>query len=79
MLNYFRERQQALEVNPQRRAIGYVSGAVVVALMVLVFVGIIPQWIFWAAFAASCVLDITLTRKWVRDDALKAHQADHPR
>ncbi|WP_426978248.1 hypothetical protein ACQCSU_03210 [Pseudarthrobacter sp. O4] len=75
MLNYFRERQEALGATPGRRIYNYASGAVILVVMALVFAVLAPAWIFWIAFAVSCVLDVFLTRKWIREDALRAYRA----
>ncbi|MGY4544273.1 quinol-cytochrome oxidoreductase complex cytochrome b subunit [Arthrobacter sp. UYNi723] len=77
MLNYIRERQDALGATPGRRIYNYASGALVLAVMALVFAGYAPIWSSWTTLAASCVLDFFLIRKWIRDDALKAYRADH--
>lgn len=77
MLTYFRERQEALGATPGRRIYNYASGAVILVVMVLVFAGIAPLWIFWIAFPASLVLDFILTRQWIREDALRAYRTDH--
>ncbi|MEC5193241.1 MULTISPECIES: hypothetical protein [unclassified Arthrobacter] len=78
MLNYFREMQEARFATRGRRTYGYVSAGIVIAVMGLVFAGPAPLWIFWATFAASCVLDVVLTRKWIRDDALEACRRGYP-
>ncbi|UEL29448.1 hypothetical protein [Pseudarthrobacter sp. L1SW] len=70
MLNYFRETQEARIATPGRRFYNYVSAAVILIVMALVFAGLVPLWIFWIAFPMSLVLDALLTRKWVREDAL---------
>ena len=70
MLNYFRETQEARIATPGRRFYNYVSAAVILIVMALVFTGLVPLWIFWIAFPMSLVLDALLTRKWVREDAL---------
>ena len=75
MLTYVRERQEALEASSGRRIYNYASGAVILVLMALVFAGLAPQGIFWIIFPVSLVLDVFLTRKWIREDALRAHQA----
>ncbi|WP_211880943.1 NfeD family protein [Pseudarthrobacter albicanus] len=77
MLNYIRERQEALAATPGRRFYNYAAGAVILAVMALVFAGLAPIWISWATFAASCVLDTFLTRRWIREDTLRAYRADH--
>ena len=78
MLNYFRETQEARFATPARRMYGYVSTGIVVAVMALVFAGSAPLWIFWATFAASCVLDAVVTRHWIREDALQAYRREYP-
>ncbi|BCW68925.1 hypothetical protein NicSoilB4_36880 (plasmid) [Arthrobacter sp. NicSoilB4] len=75
MRTYFRERQEALGATRGRRIYNYASGAVVLVLMALVFAGLAPQGIFWIVFPASLLLDVYLTRKWIREDALRAHRA----
>ena len=77
MLNYFRERQDALEATSRRRIYNYASGALVLAVMALVSAGLAPLWVSWATLLASCSLDVFLTRKWIRDDALRAFRANH--
>jgi membrane protein implicated in regulation of membrane protease activity len=77
MLNYIRERQEALGATPGRRIYNYASGAVILAVMALVFANLAPLWIFWIAFPVSIVLDVFLTRKWIRDDALRGYRANH--
>ena len=77
MLNYFRERQDALDATSRRRIYNYASGALVLAVMALVFAGLAPLWASWATLLASCALDVFLTRKWIRDDALRAFRANH--
>lgn len=76
MLTYIRERQEALGATPGRRIYNYVSGAVILGVMALVFAGLGPLWIFWIAFPVSLVLDVFLTRKWMNEDALCAYRAD---
>jgi hypothetical protein len=78
MLNYFRETQEARFASSARRIYGYVSAGFVVAAVALVFAGLAPEWISWATFAVSCVLDAFLTRKWIREDALKAFRGGPP-
>lgn len=77
MLNYFRERQDALDATSGRRVYNYASGALVLGVMALVFAGLAPIWASWATLVASCALDVFLTRKWIREDALRAFRADH--
>jgi hypothetical protein len=77
MLNYIRERQEALGATPGRRIYNYASGALVLAVMALVIAGLAPIWISWATLVASCVLDVFLTRKWIREDALRGYRANH--
>ncbi|MFE4226921.1 hypothetical protein ACFRJ8_03415 [Arthrobacter sp. NPDC056886] len=79
MLNYFRETQEARFATSARRIYGFVSAGFVVAVMALVFADLAPMWISWATFAASCVLDAFLTRKWIREDALEAYRGGHGR
>lgn len=78
MLNYFRERQEALNATPGRRTYNYASGAVVLAVMALVFAGLVPIWTSWATFAGSLVLDAFLARKWIREDALRDYRERQP-
>jgi hypothetical protein len=78
MLDYFRETQEARFATPARRMYGYLSAGIVVAVMALVFTGLVPLWISWATFAASCVLDAVLTRNWIREDALQAYRREYP-
>lgn len=75
MLNYFRERHDALNATPGRRIYNYASGAVVLVVMALVFAGFASIWIAWATFAGSLVLDSVLARKWIREDALRDYRA----
>lgn len=75
MLNYFRERQEALNATPGRRIYNYASGAVVLVVMALVFAGLASIWIAWATFAGSLVLDAFLARKWIKEDALRDYRA----
>lgn len=75
MLIYFRERQDALGATPGRRIYNYASGAVILVFMAVVIAGLAPLWIFWIAFPVSLVLDVFLTRRWIREDALRAHRA----
>lgn len=77
MLTYFRERQEALDATPGRRIYNYASGALVLAAMALVIAGLAPIWVSWATLVASCVLGFFLSRNWIREDALRAHLADH--
>jgi hypothetical protein len=70
VLNYFRERQEALGATPGRRIYNYASGVVILAVMALVFSGLAPLWTFWIVFPMSLVLDFFLTRNWIREDAL---------
>lgn len=77
MLNYFRERQEALDATPGRRIYNYASGALVIAVMALVIAGLAPIEVSWATLVASCVLDFFLSRIWIREDALGAYRADH--
>jgi hypothetical protein len=78
MLNYFREAQEARFATPARRMYGYVSAGIVVAVMAMVFAGLAPIWISWTTFAASCVLDAVLTRRWISEDALQAYRREYP-
>jgi membrane protein implicated in regulation of membrane protease activity len=78
MLNYFRERQEALNATPGRRIYNFVSAAVILAVMAGVFAGLAPLWMFWIAFPVSVVLDVFLTRKWIREDALRDFRAGRP-
>lgn len=78
MLNYFREAQEARFATSARRIYGYVSAGFVVAAGVLVFAGLAPVWISWTILAVSCVVDAFLTRRWIRDDALKAYRGVLP-
>jgi membrane protein implicated in regulation of membrane protease activity len=75
MLNYFRETQEARIATPGRRIYNYASGGVILVVTAFVFGGLVPLWIFWIAFPVSLVLDALLTRKWVREDALRDHRA----
>lgn len=75
MLTYIRERQEALGASPGRRIYNYASGAVILVVMALVFAGLAPLWIFWIAFPVSLVLDVFLTRKWIKEDALRSYRA----
>ena len=77
MLNYFREIQEARFATRGRRTYGYVSAGFVVAVMAAVVAGSAPLWISWAVFAASCVLDAVLTRRWIRGDALQASRREY--
>jgi hypothetical protein len=77
MLNHFRETSEARNATPGRRIYNYVSVALQLAVGVWVFTTLAPAWIFVVAVAILWVLDIFLTRKWVREDALKAYRADH--
>lgn len=77
MLTYLRERREALHATPARRAFSFASALVICALIGLGFASLVPQWLVWAAIAASFVLDTLLSRKWIREDFLKAYQADH--
>ncbi len=76
MLNYLRERQEALDATTGRRIYNYVSGLLVLAAMAAVFAGIAPIWAAWAVLVVSCLLDVLLTRKWVREDALRSYQIE---
>lgn len=78
MLNYFSERQEALNATPGRRIYNVVSAAVILAVMAAVFAGLAPLWIFWATFAGSRVLGTALTRKWIREDILRDFRAGQP-
>lgn len=75
MLDYFRERQEALDATSGRRIYNYASGAVVLGVMALVFAGVAPVWVSWATLIASCILDVLLTRKWIREDALRSYRS----
>lgn len=75
MLNYFRETQEARIATPGRRIYKYTSAGVILVVMVLVFAGLTPLWLFWVAFPMSLVLDALLARKWVREDALRDYRA----
>lgn len=75
MLNYFRETQEARIATPGRRIYNYASAAVILLVTALVFAGLVPLWIFWIAFPVSLVLDALLTRKWIREDALRDYRA----
>jgi hypothetical protein len=43
--------------------------------MALVFANLAPIWVSWATLVASCALDVFLTRKWIREDALRDYRA----
>ncbi len=75
MLKHFREAQEARIATSGRRIYNYASGAVVLVVMALVFANLAPLWIFWIAFPVSLVLDVILTRKWIREDALRDDRA----
>lgn len=75
MLNYFRETQEARAATPGRRVYNYASAGLILVVMALVFAGLVPLWIFWIAFPVSLVLDALLTRRWIREDALRDHRA----
>ncbi len=75
MLNFFREAQEARLATPGRRIYNYASGAVILGVVALVFANLAPLWIFWIAFPVSLVLDVFLTRKWIREDALRDYRA----
>ena len=75
MLNFFREAHEARIATPGRRIYNYASGAVVLVVMALVFSGLVSIWISWATFAGALVLDAFLTRKWIREDALRDYMA----
>ena len=79
MLNYFRETQEARIATPGRRIYNYASGAVILLVMALVFANLAPLWIFWIAFPVSLIMDIFLTRKWIREDALRDYRARQPK
>ena len=72
MLNVFREMQEARFASSARRTYGYASGGFVLATGAFVIAGLAPIRISWATFAVSCVLDAVLTRRWIREGALKA-------
>lgn len=78
MLNYFREAQEARIATPGRRIYNYASGALVLAVMALVFANLAPIWVSWATLVASCALDVFLTRKWIREDSLRYYRARQP-
>jgi hypothetical protein len=78
MLNYFREAQKARIGTPGRRIYNYASGSVILVVMALVFANLAPLWIFWIAFPVSLVWDVFLTRKWIREDALRDYRARQP-
>ncbi len=79
MLNYFRETQEARFATRARRIYGYVSVGFVVAVGVVVIAGLAPVWTSWTILGVSCVLDAFLTRKWIREDALRAYRSDRAR
>ena len=78
MLNYFRESQEARMATRGRRIYNYGSGAVILAIMAIVIAGLAPVWISWTAFAVSFMLDVFLTRAWIRADALSDYRARQP-
>lgn len=78
MLNYFRETQEARFATSARRIYGYVSAGLVVTAAACVFAAIAPEWISWTVLAVSCVLDVFLTRTWIREDALEAYRGGEP-
>jgi hypothetical protein len=78
MLNYFREAQEARMATPGRRIYNYASGAVILVVVALVFANLAPLWIFWIAFPVSLILGAFLTRKWIREDALRDYRASQP-
>ena len=78
MLNYFRETQDARIATPGRRIYNYASAGVILVVMALVFAGLVPLWIFWIAFPMSVVLDALMTRRWIREDALRDYLASQP-
>ena len=75
MLNYFREAQESRIATPGRRIYNYASGAAVLVAMALVFANLAPLWIFWITFPMSLVLDVVLTRTWIREDAFRDYRA----
>jgi membrane protein implicated in regulation of membrane protease activity len=78
VLDYFREAQEARMATPGRRIYNCASAAIILVVMALVFAGLVPLWIFWIAFPVSLGLDALLTRKWIREDALKGYRAGQP-
>ena len=76
MLNYFRETQEARFATRARRIYRYASAGFVVAVGFWVIAGLAPVWTSWTALGASFVLDAFLTRKWIREDALRAYRSD---
>ncbi|CAI3798195.1 hypothetical protein NKCBBBOE_02016 [Pseudarthrobacter sp. MM222] len=78
MRNYFREAQEARLATPARRMYGYISAGIVVAVIAIVFAGLAPIWISWTTFAASCVLDAVLIKRWISEDALQAYRRQYP-
>jgi hypothetical protein len=75
VLDYFREARMA---TPGRRIYNCASAAIILVVMALVFAGLVPLWIFWTAFPVSLGLGALLTRKWIREDALKGYRAGQP-
>ena len=71
MLKYMRERSEARIATPGRRNYNYASTAILMAVGTWVFSTGEPGWIFVVAVAAVAALDVFLTSKWVRQDALR--------
>lgn len=78
VLDYLREAQEARMATPVRRIYDFASAAIILVVMALVFAGLVPLWIFWTAFPVSLGLGALLTRKWIREDALKGYRAGQP-
>jgi uncharacterized membrane protein YhhN len=78
MLNYLRERRDALNATHGRRNYNRISAASLLAFGVLAATLRTPIWVGWAALALSLLVDNLLIRKWIREDALRAYQADQP-
>ncbi|MEE2522511.1 hypothetical protein V1639_08895 [Pseudarthrobacter sp. J75] len=75
MLNYFREGRESQFATTGRRWYNFLSGAALLVILGLVFMSIAPAWILWIAIPQGIAVDIWLTRKWTREDALKRSSA----
>ncbi|MDP9904688.1 hypothetical protein [Arthrobacter bambusae] len=76
MLNYLRERRDALSVTRSRRFYNGVSAALLLAFGAWAAAIHAPTWTAWAALAFALLVEALLVRKWIKDDALQAYQAE---
>lgn len=66
---FLREYSDTHSATLGRRIFGYVIGAIIVGLAVAAILGAVPAWLFWVVVVVELLVDIVLTRRWMREDS----------